>query len=210
MRCGVIRVACVLVVLTVVGCLPSRPESPPVRSYRLSVDLNYAEARPSNSQGPVVLVGVPMAAPGYETAGMVYLKRPYELEQYAVNQWADQPARMFASLLVEAMSRSGYWRAVVPLPASVEGDFRLDSYGFALQQEFMQEPSQVRVTVRVQLLDLKGSSVVGTRLFEAVERAPSDDAYGGVLAANQAVGRLLDDINSWIRACMQHAPECHR
>ena len=208
MRLEMTLMACGLLVLTVVGCLPSRPESPPVRTYRLSVDLDRTDARPSNSEGPIMLVSVPMAEPGYETAGMVYLKRPYELEQYAVNQWADQPARMFASLLVEAMSRTGYWRAVVPLPASVQGDFRLDSHGFALQQEFMQEPSRIRATVRAQLLDLKESRVVGTHVFETVEHAPSEDAYGGVLAANRAVARLLDDMNSWLKACMQHTPEC--
>ena len=210
MRCGLIRAACLLAVLMVAGCLPSRPESPPVRTYRLSVDLDRTEVRPPNSQGPILLVSVPLAEPGYETAGMIYVKRPYELEQYAVNQWADQPARMFASLLVETMSRTGYWRAVVPLPASVEGDFRLDSYGFALQQEFTQEPSRIRATVRAQLLDLKDSRVVGTRQFETVQNAPSEDAYGGVVAANQAITRLLDDLNGWLSACMQHAPECHR
>jgi len=195
-------------ILTVVGCLPSRQESPTIHTYRLSVDLDRADARATNSRGPIILVSVPTAEPGYETTGMVYLKRPHELEQYAVNQWADQPARMFASLLIEAMSRTAYWRAVVPLPASVEGDFRLDSYGFALHQEFMQEPSLVRAAVRAQLLDLKESRVVGTRVFEAAERAPSEDAYGGVLAANRAVSRLLDDMNAWLKACMQHAPEC--
>lgn len=210
MKCWMAGAACALVALMIVGCLPSRPESPPVRTYRLSVDLDRAEARPPNSQGPILLVSVPLAEPGYETTGMIYLKRPYELEQYAVNQWADQPARMFASLLVETLSRMGYWRAVVPMPTSVEGDFRLDSYGVALQQEFMQEPSRIRATVRAQLLDLKASRVVGTRVFETVENAPSEDAYGGVLAANRAVGRLLDDMNAWLRACMQHAPECNR
>jgi cholesterol transport system auxiliary component len=196
--------------LTVAGCLPTRQESPPAHTYRLSLDLERSEARPSNSQGPILLISAPLAEPGYETTGMVYLKRPYELERYALNQWADQPARMFASLLVSAINRTGYWRAVVPLPSSVRGDFRLDSYGFTLQQEFTQDPSLVRVTVRAQLLDLKELRVVGTRSFETVENASSEDAYGGVLAANRAVARLLDDMAVWLKECMQHSPECNR
>ena len=210
MKQGIMWVACVLLSLTVTGCLPSRPESPPIHIYRLSLDRERGEASSSNSQEAVLLVSVPLAEPGYETTGMVYLKRPYELEQYAVNQWADQPARMFASLLVQAMSRAGSWRAVVPLPASVRGDFRLDSYGFALQQEFTQTPSLVRAMVRVQLLNLKESSVVGTRSFEAVESAPSEDAYGGVVAANRAIARLLDDMAVWLKECTQRSLECRR
>jgi cholesterol transport system auxiliary component len=210
MKIRIVRAAFVLLTLTVAGCLPTRQESPPAHTYRLSLDLERSEARPSNSQGPILLISAPLAEPGYETTGMVYLKRPYELERYALNQWADQPARMFASLLVSAINRTGYWRAVVPLPSSVRGDFRLDSYGFTLQQEFTQDPSLVRVTVRAQLLDLKELRVVGTRSFETVENASSEDAYGGVLAANRAVARLLDDMAVWLKECMQHSPECNR
>jgi cholesterol transport system auxiliary component len=176
----------------------------------LSLDLEHTEARPSDINGPVLLIGTPLAEPGYETTRMVYLKRPYELEQYAVNQWADQPARMFASLIVQALGRTGSWRAVVPVPASIRGDLRLDSYGFALQQEFMQDPSLVRVTVRAQLVDLKDSRIVGTRSFETVENAPSGDAYGGVLAANRAITALLDDMASWLRECVRRSTECSR
>lgn len=197
-----------LLALTVAGCLSPRPESPPPHTFRLSLDRERTDIRPSNSLGPVLLISAPLAEPGYETTRMVYLKRPHELEHYAVNQWADQPARMFTSLLVQTLDRTGLWRAVVPLPTSIRGDLRLDSYGFALQQEFTQDPSLVRVTVRTQLVDLKESRIVSTRSFERVEDAPSGDAYGGVLAANRAIAALLDDMASWLKECMQHSPEC--
>jgi cholesterol transport system auxiliary component len=141
---------------------------------------------------------------------MVYVKRPYELEYFAANQWADTPARMFTPLLVQALSQSGAWRDVVLLPSSVTGDLRLDSYGFAVQQEFLQRPSRVRVTSRAQLVDLKQSIIVGMQTFEAIELAPSENAYGGVLAANRAVAALLDQMASWLRECVRHSPECGR
>jgi cholesterol transport system auxiliary component len=117
---------------------------------------------------------------------------------------------MFASLMNEVLSRTGTWRAVVPLPSSIRGDFRLDMYGFALQQEFLQDPSLVRVTVRAQLIDVRESRVVGTRAFETVESAPSGDAYGGVVAANKAVAALLDDMASWLKECVRRSPESGR
>jgi cholesterol transport system auxiliary component len=141
---------------------------------------------------------------------MVYFKRLYELEHYAMNQWADTPARMFAPLLIQALGQTGAWRAVIPLPGSVRGDYRLDSQGFALQQEFLQQPSRVRVMIRTHLIDLKESRVVGTRAFEAVENAPSEDAYGGVLAANRAIATLLDHVAAWLQECVRHSPECDR
>jgi len=199
-----------VVVVTAGGCFSPRVESLPVHTYHLSLDARDSEARPADISGPVLLVSPPQAEPGFETPRMVYFKRLYELEYYAVNQWADTPARMFAPLLVQVLDRTGVWRAVIPFPGSVRGDYRLDSHGFVLQQEFLQEPSRVRVTIRTQLIDLKESRIMGTRAFEAVESAPSDDAYGGVLAANRAIATILDSIASWLQECVQHSPECAR
>lgn len=210
MKYRMVRVACVLLALTAAGCLSSRSESQPTHTYRLSLDPERTEVRPADINGPILQISLPLAEPGFETPQMVYVKRRYELEHYALNQWADQPARMFSSLMVQALGRTGSWRAVVPVPGSIRGDFRLDSYGFSLQQEFMQNPSLVRVTVRAQLVEVKESRVIGTRRFEAVENAHSDDAYGGVVAANRAIAALLDDLASWLRECARHSPECSR
>ncbi len=208
-RC-MVQATVVLWLVTATGCLSPRTDSPPVHTYQLSLDAGEAEVRPAPVNAPVLLVGLPQADPGFETPRMVYLKRQYELEYYAVNQWADTPARMFAPLLVQALSRTGAWRAVIPLPGSIRGDFRLDSNGFTLQQEFLEQPGRVRVTVRTQLVDLKESRIVGTRAFEAIETAPSDDAYGGVLAANRAIAAMLDQIASWLQECARRASECSR
>lgn len=196
--------------LAVAGCLSPRGDAPPVHTYQFSLDDRAGEVRPPDVNGPVLLVGQPQSHPGFDTPRMVYLKRPYELEFYSVNQWADAPARLLAPALVQSLSQSGAWRAVVLLPSSVRGDYRLDSSGFAVQQEFLQQPSRVRITLRGQLVDLKESRVVSTRLFEAEEPAPSEDAYGGVLAANTAMARMLSQVAAWGQACVRHQPECIR
>lgn len=205
-----VRVVAALWMVTATGCLSPRTDSQPTHTYQLTLDARQVEARPVDRNGPILLVGVPQADPGFDSPRMVYLKRQYELEYYAVSQWADPPARMFAALLVQALGRTGAWRAVVPLPASIRGDYRLDSYGFALQQEFFQPSGRVKVAVRAQLVDLKESRLVATRAFEAVESTPSEDAYGGVAAANRAMAVLLDQIDSWLQDCARRAPECGR
>lgn len=192
------------------GCLSPRAESQPMHTYQLAPDGTSGEFRPPESSGPVLLVSPTQSEPGFESPRMVYIKRVYEMEYYAHNQWADAPARMFTPLLAHALARNGGWEAVVPLPASVRGEFRLDSNGFALQQEFLQQPSRVRVTVRMQLIELKESRIVGTRTFETTEDAPSDDAYGGVLAANRAMTTMLEQIGSWLQGCLRRAPACAR
>ena len=205
------HVACALLAVTAAGCLSPRTDSSEIHTYQLSLDGWPSEARPGKLDGPVLLVSPPQAEPGFETQRMVYVKRPYELEYYAVNQWADTPVHMFAPLMVQALNQQNdAWRAVIPLPSSIRGDYRLDTHGFLLQQEFLQQPSRVRVMVRAQLVDLKGSTVLSTRAFEVVENATSENPYGGVQAANRAIAGLLDQIGSWLRQCVRHSPECSR
>ncbi len=205
------HVACALLALTVAGCLSPRTDSSETHTYQLSLDGRPGEVRPGKPDGPVLLVSQPQAEPGFESQRMVYVKRPYQLEYYAVNQWADTPVRMFAPLMVQALNQQNdTWRAVISLPSSIRGDYRLDTHGFLLQQEFLQQPSRVRVMVRTQLVDLKELTVLSTRAFEVVENAASENPYGGVQASNRAVAGLLDQINSWLRQCVQHSPECSR
>lgn len=203
-------VACALLALTAVGCLSLRTNSPEIRTYHLSLDGLSNDIRPEQIDGPVLLVSPPQAEPGFDTQRMVYIKRPYELEYFAVNEWADSPMRMLTPLMVQVLNQSGAWRTVVPLPSSISGDYRLDTYGFLIQQEFLQHPSRIRVAVRVQLVDLKESTILGAGAFEAMENAPSENAYGGVLAANRAVTNILDQIVSWVRQCVQRSTGCDR
>lgn len=207
MNARLVHLVCALL-LTTAGCLSPRGGAEAVHTYQLSLDGWHSDAHAEGTEGPVLLVSPPQAEPGFETTRMVYVKRPYELEQYAVNQWADTPVHMFTPLMVQVLNHSGTWRAVIPLPSSIRGDYRLDTYGFLLQQEFFQQPSRVRMLVRMQLIDLKESTILGTRVFEVVEHAPSENAYGGVQAANRAVAGLLGQIGSWLQQCVQHQPEC--
>jgi cholesterol transport system auxiliary component len=134
---------------------------------------------------------------------MAYLLRPHEVRYYASNQWADTPSRMLARLLTQVLDRSGPWRTVVQLPSSVRGNYRLDTEDLAIQQEFFSQPSRLRLTLHIQLVELPTQTVIAARRFEIVEDALSDDAYGGVLAANRAVTKLLDQTAAWLGRCLK-------
>jgi cholesterol transport system auxiliary component len=99
---------------------------------------------------------------------------------------------MLAPLLVQALEQSGGFRAVVQAPSLAAADLRLDSELVRLQQDFGAKPSRVRITVRAQLIDVNTRRVLATAQFDETEAAPSDDPYGGVLAANRALGRVLE------------------
>ncbi|HEY3356764.1 MAG TPA: ABC-type transport auxiliary lipoprotein family protein [Polyangia bacterium] len=147
--------------------------------------------------GPTLLVGVPLARPGLDTSRMLYTKRAHAVSFYGKSQWADTPARMLAPLLAQALEATGAFRAVVRLPSAADGDLRLDTEDLALVQEFTAKPSRVRLSLRALLVDVRTQAVVATRRFEVEELARSDDAYGGVVAANRAAARLMAEIGAW-------------
>lgn len=186
------------------GCLMVRPESQPMQTYQLSLDADSMkfEARQPGGAGPILLVAPPQSAPGFDTPRMVYLTRPYEVSYFSANQWVDSPSHMLFPLLVMALEQSGVWRAVVTAPVGVRADYRADVSNLVVAQEFLQTPSRIRISWSAQVSDLHTGKVVGSRRFDAVGDAPSEDAYGGVRAANQILGKLLNEMASWLGGCV--------
>jgi cholesterol transport system auxiliary component len=174
----------------------SLPGQKPEAVERYALDVEFGEA-PGPGAAPPVAVAAPRAAPGFDGPRLVYVRRPHELRHYARADWVEPPARMLGPLLVRALERTGRFQAVVAAPGGVAAGLRLETEVVRLQQEFTESPSRVRFTLRAQLADVAAGRVLGTRELEAVEVAPSEDAYGGVVAANHAVRRVLEETASW-------------
>jgi len=145
----------------------------------------------------VLEVSAPRARPGFDTPRMAYTQRPNALEYFARNRWADTPARMLAPLLAQALEQSGGFRAVVQAPSLAAAGLRLDTELVRLQQDFGTQPSRIRFTLRAQLIDVGARRVLASAEFDETEAAPSDDPYGGVIAANRALARLLERVSAF-------------
>lgn len=142
----------------------------------------------------VLAVGMPHAQPGFDTPRIAYVQRAHELDYYALSRWAAPPAHMLAPLLVQTLEQSGGFRAVVQAPGAAMADLRLDTELLRLQQDFDIKPSREQVVLRVQLIELHSGRILASRVFAESEPAPSEDAYGGVIAANRALQRILEQL----------------
>ncbi|HYD40997.1 MAG TPA: ABC-type transport auxiliary lipoprotein family protein, partial [Anaeromyxobacter sp.] len=135
--------------------------------------------------------------PGFQSPRMIYVKKPHELRAFARSEWVDTPARMLGPLLVRALGRRGAFAAVTDAGSGAAAELRLETELVRLQHEFIHRPSRVRLTLRAQLSDVRSRRVLGFREIEVVEEAPSEDPYGGVVAANRAVRKALEAIASF-------------
>lgn len=175
----------------VAGCAPF--QQAPQESPSLHVLQPGAPSTTALRRSVVVVeVNVPRATPGFDTPRIAYVERPYAIEYFSRSEWTDTPARMLGPLLARALEESGAFRAVVLAPTSVQAELRLDVELVRLQQDFTVKPSRADLALRVQVVDLTARRVLATRVVEETEPAATQDAYGGVAAANVALRRALE------------------
>jgi cholesterol transport system auxiliary component len=144
--------------------------------------------------GLTLLISAPKTASAYDSARMIYVDRPYELSYFTKNRWADSPARMLTPLFLQTLQATRHFQAVVSMPYMDNADVRLDTELLSLQQDFTQKPSQVRMVLLAQLVNMKTHKVLATRQFVFAEKTAQDDPYSGVIAANQIVTKLLPQL----------------
>ncbi len=190
-----------LCIVLATGCAALRPEAPAgsLSLYSLSTVRGAPMIKPTgapavSAAAATLVVGVPRAVAGFDSKRLIYIRQPHKLEYFASSEWVDTPARMLSPRVVAALENRGAFRAVIHPPGSASGDLRLDTEVVMLQHEFDGVPSRVRFVLRASLVEDASRRVVATREFEAVVNATSDDPYGGVLAANQAVDAVLEKL----------------
>jgi len=170
----------------------------PPKHYFIAIDPAPAPETVEAS-GKTILISIPQATSGFDTRQMVYIDTPYVLEHYRDNLWVDTPARLLLPLIVQSLEATGKFGAVLSATSSpILGQLRLDSEIIRLQQEFLEPPSRVRFTLRVQLLDMTQRAILDTKVFDVTEIAPTPDAAGGVVATNRAVQVVLEQLAEFV------------
>lgn len=189
-----------LLVLSLPGCISLHPDRTPPSLHLFEVELGPPSQQAATGAGLVIVVNMPRAAPGYDTAAMAYMRHPGQLEYFAFHRWADRPARMLQPLLVQALDRTGSFRAVVQAPTPVRGDVTLDSELLRLRQVFPPSgPGFVELSLRLQLT-AADNTVLATRVFEKSMQTASADPQAGVAAFDRLLEKLLPEIAMYCAA----------
>ena len=199
--------ASALVLACLCACSALAPTaSPPPAFYSLAADTPSSATparRPLTTaaacSAPTLIVNPTHAAPGFDSHRIMYLREPFKLAYFSQSEWVDAPARMLTPLLVARLESSGRFCAVAPSTASASGDLRLDTQIIRLQQEFTGQPSRVRFTLRAYLIEEKTRRVLAWREFDSATPSASEDAHGGVVAANLAVQTVLNDLSQFLK-----------
>ncbi len=194
MRLSVCWIASLLVTACLLSGCSVLPKPEPVAMNQYLLEYTPAETATAVDDIPVLIVTTPRAHGGYDTHRIAYMEQAFGLRYYTRSRWADTPSRMLAPLLADAIQATGQFQGLYAVPGSIAADYRLDTELIRFHQDFTQQPGVVHITLRAQLVDLRENRVVRTQQFNIVEPTTANDSYGGVVAANKAVSRLLDEL----------------
>ena len=192
-----------MVVLSGCSALPQPPG--PQTTYQ--IDPPTTDLPRFASTGVASLRVMPATADAaYDTRQMAYEESGYRLGYFAENRWVAPPAVMIRTRLVSALEFSGMVGRVLDGRNGLDGDYRLRLHLSRLQQDFTRTPSEVRLTLRLQLVDSRAGTVVASRGIDLRERADSDDPAGGAIAANRAVERALEQALGFCHSALASTP----
>ena len=180
-----------------------KPAPGSINQYLLEYAASPQAGQETLRDAPVIVITVPRAHAGYDTSRIAYMQEDHGLRYYTRSRWADTPVRMLAPLLADAMQATGQFQALYTTPGSVSSDMRLDTELIRFHQDFRSLPSEVRITLRAQLIDLAKGRVIATWMVDRSGAAGTDDAYGGVVAANRLLGQMLDELAQF---CISNQP----
>ena len=190
-----------LVLAGLAGCALPGDSTPPAQAYLLTADGPVIKPA-TRASAKILLITPPRAAPGFDTNGMAYTRQPPKLDYYRDSVWGDTPARMLQPVLVNAFETTSAFKAVVTTAAPTLADLRVDVELLRLQQEFISQPSQLRLTVRTQIMAAASGQVLGTQVFDVAIPAPSEDANGAARAANTAVRTVLEQLVPFVLSAL--------
>lgn len=188
-----------LLSLALTGCVNfgEKSSTPAVVYYVLTDTAPAASVVPARVDAPTLLVLNTTAGGFYDTDQLVFSRTAGTRGQYQFARWTERPGKRFADLMRTRLARHGAWN-VSAAGGYVRGDLLLDTEMVEFYHDASQEPGQVRLVLRAELVDMRQRTLLGRRVFEQQVPMTSYDAAGAAQASNVAASRALDDLVTWL------------
>lgn len=189
-----IKLSCALLLSFLVSAcsllFPATPYNPTLYTLNTSVPTQPK----TKVNGSTLLVLPVIANQEIDNSRMAYVLQSDQIAYFAKNRWAAPPAEMLQPLIVQALSNTGYYAAVIPSPFTGSVDLRLYTQLQKLQQDFTTQPSQIEMSLSAQIVASATGRVLGSKQFYVVVPAPGNNPESGAQAANIATATILQQL----------------
>jgi ABC-type uncharacterized transport system auxiliary subunit len=184
------------------GCGAARPS----KYYQLTVPGSAPSADP-NPIPITILIGRITGPALYHEDPIVYSSGGESMGTYEYHRWAEPPTEMIAEIMLRQLRGSGHYRGVYNLRSDMHGDFLLHGrlYDF---KEITGSSMVGRVTMELELRNIKTGSIVWTHFYSHDEPASGKDVSALVAALDknvqQGVAECRASLDEYFAA---HPPE---
>lgn len=194
--------AAAAVLLALAGCagniLPGASADPP-KLYVLSPKSTFATDLPRVEWQ--LIVEIPVAEAGLNTARIALKRNPISLEYYERANWIDTAPIMIQTLLVESFENTGKIVSVGRQSVNLRPDFSLLTDLREFQAEYSGDgPPSARVRLNAKLVKMPQRVIIGTTTVERLQPAAGSDMMSVVTAFDVALGKSLKRVVEWALA----------
>jgi len=171
-----------LAVVLAAGCGAARPS----KYYQLTVAGDSAPVANSNPLPVTLLIGRLTAPALYREDQIVYSSGGESMGTYEYQKWSEPPTEMIVEVMLRQFRASGRYHGVYTLRSDIHGDFLLHGrlYDF---KEVEGNALLARVTMELELREIKTGGVVWTHFYTHDEPASGKDVGAVVAALNKNV-----------------------
>jgi cholesterol transport system auxiliary component len=183
--------------LAVTGCASLLGLGPAPHLYRVTPKTTY----PVNLPHPTgqLLVDVPLAPAGLDTERIALSRSAVSIDYFADSAWIDRVPLMIQTALLDSFENSKAITAIDRESVGLRADMILktDIRHFEALYDSPNEAPEVLVAIIARLVDPLGRDVVAHAMFERRKQAQGREIAQIVLAFDEALGGVMEDIVLW-------------
>src|SRR2546425_3348769 len=166
------------------GCGATRPS----KYYQLTVPADPPAVEKADTIPVTLLLGALMTSHLYREDRIVYGNDGEQMGTYEYQRWAEPPAEMIQEVLLRELRASGRYRAVQYRRSNMQGDFAIRGHLYDFK-EVTGEQMAARVTLELEMRDLKNGATVWTHYYTHDEPTSGKDVPAIVAALDKNVQR---------------------
>ncbi len=192
------------VVCLAAGCGAARPS----KYYQLTVPPNSAASENANTLPITLLIGRITAPSIYREEQIVYSSHGESMGTYEYEKWAEPPTEMIAEILLRQFRASGHYHGVYALRSDIRGDFLLHGHLYDFRD--VEGGSVVgRVTLELEMRDIKTATVVWTHFYTHDEPAGGKDISSIVAALDKNIQQGVAEFRASLDQYFTEHPPAH-
>jgi cholesterol transport system auxiliary component len=184
-------------VLALTGCASLLGLGPAPHLYRVTPKSTYPVNLPHLSGQ--LLVDVPFAPAGLDTARIALSRSVVSIDYFADSEWIDRVPLMVQTALLDSFESSKAITAIDRESVGLRADviLKTDIRHFEALYDSGDRAPEVWVAISARLVDPSGRDVVAHASFERRKQAQGSDIAQIVLAFDDALGGVMEDIVVW-------------